>query len=96
MAKADLRNAETEQWRERLGSAIQRVMHLRGWSLKEFAAAVERDERQCSRWIDGRERPQFDAVFAVESLRQLLIIALAEIAGAGVEMETTVRIRRSA
>jgi hypothetical protein len=42
------------------------------------------------------KRPQMDAIFAVETLRQPLVVALSEIAGAGVEIETIVRIRRSA
>lgn len=96
MVKAHLRKAETSEWRARMGTVIARVMHLRGWTLKEFAAAVERDERQCGRWMNGLERPQFDAVMAVESLQQLVVLALAEIAGSGVELETTVRIRRRA
>jgi hypothetical protein len=92
MAKADLRKAETDGWRQHVGAAIQRAVSLRGWTLKEFAAAVGRDERQCARWITGDERPQLDTLFAVDSFRQPLIVALAEAAGEGVEIETTVRI----
>lgn len=71
-------------------------MELRGWSLKELAAEAVRDERQIARWITGDERPQFDTLFAIESFRQPLVLALCELAGAGVEIETTVRIRRTA
>jgi hypothetical protein len=94
MVKADLRKEERE-WTGRVGSAVQRAISLLGWSLKEFAAAVDRDERQCSRWISGSERPQFDTLFAVEQLRQPLIVAFSEMAGVGVEVETVVRIRRT-
>ena len=93
MVKADLRKAETDRWRCAVGLAVERVVSLCGWSLKEFAAAVGRDERQVARWITGRERPQFDALFAVEQLRQPTIQALAELAGDGVEIETVVRLR---
>lgn len=96
MIKADLRKAETGTWRTHIGAAIQRAISLRGWTLKEFAAAVERDERQCKRWMTGDERPQVDAMFAVESLRQPLIQAFAELAGEGVEVQTVVTIRRRA
>ncbi len=96
MAKADIRKAETEQWKAHIGGAIQRAMSLAGWSLKEFADRVGRDERQVARWISGAERPQLDTLFAVDGLRQPLIVALAELAGQGVEVETTVRIRRIA
>ena len=96
MAKADLRKAEPQPWKAEIGHAIQRAMSLRGWTLKEFAAAVERDPRQCARWIDGSERPQLDVLFAVAELRQPLIVALAEVAGEGVEVQTVVTIRRTA
>jgi len=96
MAKADLRLPEMDAWREQIGHAIQRAVSLLGWTLKEFAAAVKRDERQCARWINGSERPQFDVLFAVEALRQPLVLALAERAGQGVEIETTIHLRRIA
>lgn len=91
-ANANLRKAD--DWRAPIGQALRRAVALVGWSLKEFAAAVERDPRQCARWLAGTERPQLDAVFAVEALRQPLVIALSEIAGQGVEIETVVRISR--
>lgn len=94
MAKADLRKAETTAWREELGRAIQRAISLCGWTLKECAAQIRRDERQLARWISGDERPQLDTLFAVDAMRQALVIALAELAGAGVEVETTVRVVR--
>lgn len=96
MAKADLRKADDAAWKVNVGRAIERVKGLSGLTLKEFADAVQRDERQVARWISGAERPQVDAILAAESLRQPLIIALAELAGAGVDVETTVRIRRRA
>lgn len=94
MAKADLRKAEKGDWRISVGQAIQRAQSLCGWSLKEFADKVGRDQRQIARWITGNERPQFDALMAVEEFRQPLIVALAEMCGAGVEVETVVRVRR--
>jgi len=94
MAKADLRKPET--WKTEVGGAIERTRLLAGLSLKEFADRIGRDERQIARWISGTERPQLDALFAVDALRQPLVIALAELAGTGVEVETTVRIRRHA
>lgn len=93
MAKADLRKAdqsgEPEGWREAIGRAIERAMFLQGWSLKEFAAAVDRDERQVARWITGSERAQFDTLFAVEALRQPLIQALSELVGVPVHVQIT-------
>lgn len=94
IVKADLRKAEMEPWREQIGQAIQRVKDRSGLSLKEFADAVQRNERQVSRWFDGTEHPQIAAIFAVETLRGLLIVVLAELAGDAVEIETVVRVRR--
>lgn len=93
MAKADLRKAE--MWRERIGQAVERARLLRGWSLKELADHVGRDERQIARWIAGTERPQWDALFAVESLRGPFVIALAEVAG-DIEVTTHITLRRTA
>jgi len=89
MAKADLRKAENND----AGKAIERARQLRGWSLKEFSGAVNRGERQLARWIDGTEHPQLDTLFAAESFRQPLIVALAESAGVGVDVQTVVTIR---
>lgn len=94
MAKADLRKTETSDWRGRIGHAIARTKALSGLSLKEFADACNRDERQVARWFDGTERPQLDAIFGAEPLRHPLTQALAEMAGA--EVEVTVRLRRRA
>lgn len=95
MAKADLRKPEPpDDWRLAVGAAIRRAMILRGWSLKEFAHAVDRDERQCARWMDGTERPQLDTLFAVATLRQPLVQAFGELAGA--DVHTTITMRRVA
>jgi len=95
MAKADLqdiRKADID-WKLAIGRAIERVMGT--LLLKEFADLIHRDERQVKRWIDGKERPQFDAIFAVDRFRGPLVIALAELAH-DVEVETTITIRRTA
>lgn len=95
--KADLRKAETADWRGHVGGAIERMRLLCGLSLKELADRVGRDERQIARWIAGTERPQMDALFAVEALRQPIVVALAELAeGDGIEIVTEIRVRRRA
>lgn len=99
MAKADVRKADESgdvAWRERVAKAIERTRTLSGLNLNEFADAVERDARQVSRWLKGEERPHLDAILANGKLRQALVVALAEMAGDGIEIETTVRIRRIA
>lgn len=96
MAKADLRKAETEAHRREVGRIVERVQKLSGLNLQEFAAAIKRDERQVKRWFTGEERPQLDAIRAVEQFRPLFLVAFAEDAGAAVELTTQIVVRRSA
>ena len=98
-AKARLRKTEinvAEPWKPLIGAAIKRAVDSLGWSLKEFAAKVRRDERQCKRWFEGVERAQFDALFAVPELQQALVIEIAKLAEHGVEVVTEIRVRRTA
>lgn len=92
MAKADLTNREV--WRTRVGRAVQRAFSLAGLTQQQAADLIQRDRAQVARWASGGERPQLDALFAVETLRQPLIQAFSELAGADVEI--TVRLRRPA
>ena len=95
MAKADLRKAEIDAWRVSVGHAVERARQLSGLSLKEFSARIQRDERQVARWIAGLERPQMDALMAVDALRQPVIVAFAELGrDTGVEIVTEIRVRR--
>lgn len=96
MAKAslsDVRKADVYEWKEQIGQAIRRTRGV--LSLKEFATAIDRDERQIARWEEGKERPQFDAIFAVRALRGPLVIALAQLSEDAC-VETTIVIRRTA
>lgn len=95
MAKADLKKRETP-WRVQVGHAIQRCFALAGVSQKEGAALLNRDPAQIARWMSGDERAQLDAIFAVDRLRQPIVIALAELAGEGVTITTMVQIKRLA
>lgn len=96
--RADLRKAEID-WKPFIGGAIERTRMLLSLSLKEFAGLMplpdgtERDERQIARWISGAERPQLDALFAVDAIRQPLVIALAELANAEIVTQITIRRR---
>jgi len=96
MAKARLRKAEADEWRLGVGQAIARVQQRSGLSLKEFAAVLHRNERQVARWFTGAENAQLAAIVAVPTLRQLLIVALAELVGESVEITTAITIRRIA
>lgn len=93
MAKADLQNLEP-CWRQQVGRAIQRAFSLAGISQKEASALLgHKDQTQVCAWIAGRERPQFDALFAVEVLRQPLVMAIAELAGEETEIRIVLRRR---
>lgn len=94
-AKAELNNVETvgDTWKADIGKALARAIQLRGWTLKEFAAATgltvhdARDMGQCSRWINGQERPQLDVIMPV--LGRYFVQAMAELAE-GVTVTTTI------
>jgi len=93
MAKMDLRKAETRDFRLAVGQAIQRAQLSLGWSLKEFAARLGKDERQVARWEAGTERAQFDALFALDDFRWPLIQRLAQLDD---HVELVTQIRRPA
>lgn len=93
--KADLRKPEPVDFQAEIAKCVTRARLLVGWSKKELAAAVNKNEAQVIRWESGKERPQFDALWSVEQLRAPLVLALAELAK-DVETETVIRIRRSA
>jgi predicted XRE-type DNA-binding protein len=90
-AKANLKNLDV--WKVMVGTAVQRCFSLAGLTQKEAAALVNVDQAQVARWIAGKERPQLDALFAAEALRQPLVQALAELAEA--EIVVTVRLKAS-
>lgn len=92
MAKADSRKADMYA---ALGGAMGDVMRAMGLSLKEFASEIGKDERQLARQMDGTDRPQLEAIFAVERFRGPLVIALARLA-TGVEVDTVITVRKSA
>ena len=93
MAKADLKEVETRDFRAEIGRAIQRALSIAGRSQKEAAGLVGVDVAQVARWIAGTERPQMDRLFAIEELRQPLIVELAELAE-NVEVVTEIRFRK--
>ena len=78
MAKADLKKVEAD-FKAQIGGAIHRAFSLAGWSQKEAAARLNRDAAQVARWIAGTERPQMDALFALDELRWPLIQELAKL-----------------
>jgi len=94
MAKASLRKAQNDDWIV-MGRIVERTRQLAGLSLKEFAAQVNRNPRQVAAWIEGREQPQAAVIYGVKTLRGYFLIAQAQDAGDGVELETVLRVRRA-
>jgi ribosome-binding protein aMBF1 (putative translation factor) len=82
-----------EMWAE-LGRAIAYARADQQLSLKEFAARMDKDERQVARWEAADERPQIEAVFAVREFRAALVIGLGRQVGDELTVETTLRRRR--
>lgn len=95
MAKASIRKTDTDALYQALGGAMREVMCALGLSLKEFACELAKDEAQVRRQMEGKDRPQLEAVFAVDRYRGPMVIALARLA-AGVDVVTEIRVRRPA
>ena len=93
MAKGDIRKADPPY--AELGWCLGEVKRVFGLSLEEFAYELGKDERQVARQISGVERPQIEAVFAVDRFRPALLIAMAQASGHGVEIDTVIHIRRT-
>lgn len=91
----DVRKAEIERLWVKWGGCVAEVQHAFRLTLKEFADALEKDERQVARWIAGQERPQIEAVLAVPKFAGPMLIALARVEQ-GVEVDTVIHVRRSA
>jgi hypothetical protein len=93
MAKADVKKTEKNELWAALGECMAFVCFDARLSLKEFARELGKDEAQLHRQMEGKERPQLEAVLAVPELRHRLVIALARFAD--VEVETVVRITQT-
>jgi len=93
MAKANARIPDID-WMTRVGAAIAASIRTVGWSSKEAAANVGVDDAEFGKWLSGTRRPQMDRLFAVEALRQPLVIALAGLAH-DVEIVTEIRIKKA-
>lgn len=94
MAKVHLRKPDQDTWRADIGATVKRARLMLGWTLKEFAVAVDRDPRQCAKWETGEDRPQLDAIFAVKELRAVFVIAVAALVKDEIAITTTMTIAR--
>lgn len=94
MAKAHVRMPDVD-WLIVIGAAIQEAVKVAGFSNKEAAARAGVDDAEFGKWMNGTRRPQFDRLFAIPELRRPLVIAIAQLAGEGVEVVTEIRVRRA-
>ena len=95
MAKAGLRLPDIDPHYAKLGACMDEVRRFLGLSLEEFAYALKKDERQVARQLQGKERPQIEAVLAVDRFQGPMVVALARIAS-GVDVDTVIHVRRTA
>lgn len=95
MAKADVRGPDVS-WMVKIGGAIQDAVRAARWSNKEAAGKAHVDDAEFGKWVSGARRPHLDRLLAVPELRAPLIIALALLDGEGVEVTTTITLRRTA
>ena len=96
-AKAALkgvRKTEIERLWAKWGGCIGEVQGVFRMTLQEFAAALQKDERQVARWIAGQERPQIETVLSVERFAGPMLIALARVES-GVEVDTVIHVKRT-
>jgi len=90
-----LKNVEKAQLWAELGKCMVFVCYDLHLSLKEFAARIGKADAQISRQMEGKERPQIEAVFAVPEFRAPLVLALARLTNE-IETFTEMRMRSSA
>ena len=95
MAKAELPDLSIQEKREEYGQILRRASEIAGLSRKETADLLRVDEGQLGKWWSGAENAQMWRYHAIYRLRGAVLIAQAE-AHEGAEVETTVRIKRTA
>lgn len=96
MAKAELPDFTIREKRAKYGKKLRRASEIAGLDRNQTADELKVDPAQISRWWSGDENPQMWRYDDCYRLRSALLIAEAEAHGAGVEVETTVRIKRTA
>lgn len=94
-----LRISTPEEFKRAIGRAIETALKAADISKKEAAQTMGYGENQSTvtAWITGEETPQFAKLWMLgPRFRQELVIALAGLCDIGVEIETIVKIRRTA
>ena len=93
MAKADAKKLGS--WDSQIGQVIDYAISLSNRTQREVWEAMgANDGSDLSKWIAGTRTPDFARLFAIDWLRQPLVIAFAGLANA--ELTTQITFRRSA
>lgn len=81
----------------KVGAAVHRARTRAEWNLQQFAHEMQRDERLVAKWESGEKNPNLEAILGHPVLKGHFIVAQAELFTSDlIEVETVVRIRRSA
>ena len=96
MAKATLKNLQTDPLLEQIGAALGCAISVAGLTQKEAAGLMHMPESQLADWIAGRGYIQTHRVMAVECLRIPFIRSLALWAGLTVRTSIDFDERRTA
>jgi hypothetical protein len=75
-----------------MANVVKDVLAEVNWTSEDLATRVDLPTRKIDRWLDGRERPDFARLFALEELRWPIIVALARLGGGEVTEEGVIRI----
>ncbi len=84
-------------WMREFGLAIERALARAGMTKQDASFAMGyQDQSSVGKWIGGVERPHFDKLWAIESLRAHIAVEFAKLAGERVKVRTTVEIESAA
>jgi hypothetical protein len=94
MAKASVRKADNPH--AEMGAVVVAVRQASGLNLDEFALAIKKDPRQVKRWEEATDRPQIEAIYAVDAFKALVVEAMARPIGQRVAVKTVITIEKTA
>lgn len=98
MLRAEHEGAPQLSGKHAIGLAIERALGRANFTKQEAAFRMGyTDSGVIGRWIAGTETPQFAKLWTLgDAFRRELVIAQAEVAGIGIDVQTVITVRRSA
>lgn len=64
----------------KLTALLRRVIDRVSWTADDLARETGAPKWRVERWLDGRDRPNWGRLFAVDALRPFLVIEMAKLA----------------